>query len=148
MIGYGGALLLDNSAWARALDGRLAGQPRQRFDAALTASELWTCPPTLLEMLYSARDDGQFTAISDELGALVHTPFTPDAGALAITAQAELAAAPGVSHRVKPVDLLIAAVAAGAELGVLHYHRDYDTIAEHTSLAFPSVWVAPRGSID
>ncbi len=62
-------------------------------------------------------------------------------------AQAELASAPGISHRVKPVDLLIAATAAAAGLGVLHYDRDYDTIAEHTSLSFASVWVAPRGSI-
>jgi hypothetical protein len=31
---------------------------------------------------------------------------------------------------------------------VLHYDRDYDTIAQHSSLSFPSVWVAPRGSID
>jgi predicted nucleic acid-binding protein len=148
LIGYGRALLIDNSAWARAVDGRLAGPPRKRFDAALTASELWTCPPTLLEMLYSAQDESGFTLTRGRLGALMHAPFTPDAGALALTAQAELAAAPGISHRVKPVDLLIAAVAAGAELGVLHYDGDYDTIAEHTSLAFPSVWVAPRGSID
>jgi predicted nucleic acid-binding protein len=148
LIGYGQALLLDNSAWARALDGRLTGPPRKRFDAALTAGELWTCPPTLLEMLYSARDDDQFTAITSELSALMHAPLSADAAAHALTAQAQLAATPGVSHRVKPVDLLIAAVAGTAELGVLHYDHDYDTIAQHTPLAFPSVWVAPRGSID
>jgi predicted nucleic acid-binding protein len=148
LTGYRQALLLDNSAWARAVDGRLVDAPRKRFDAALTAGELWTCPPTLLEMLYSARDDSQFDAIKGELGSLLHTPLTADAAAQALIAQAELAAAPGVSHRVKPVDLLIAAVAASADLGVLHYDRDYDAIAEHTSLAFSSVWVAPRGSID
>jgi predicted nucleic acid-binding protein len=148
LIGYGQALLIDNSAWARAIDGRLAGPPRKRFDAALTAGELWTCPPTLLEMLYSAQDESGFTLTRGRLGALMHAPLTPDAGAQALTAQAQLAAAPGVSHRVKPVDLLIGAVAAGAGLGVLHYDHDYDAIAEHTSLAFPSVWVAPRGSLD
>ncbi len=36
----------------------------------------------------------------------------------------------------------------GEGLGVLHYDRDYDTIAEHTSLRFKSIWVAPKGSID
>jgi predicted nucleic acid-binding protein len=148
LTGYRQALLLDNSAWARAMDGRLLGQPRKRFDAALTAGELWSCPPTLLEMLYSARDEGQFAAIRNELRALLHAPLSADAAAQALVAQAEFAAAPGVSHRVKPVDLLIAAVAASAELGVLHYDRDYEAIAEHTSLVFPSVWVAPRGSID
>jgi predicted nucleic acid-binding protein len=148
LTGYRRALLIDNSAWARVLDGRLDAPSRKRFEAALIAGELWTCPPTLLEMLYSARDDGQFAAITSELGALMHAPLTADAAAQALTAQAQLAATPGASHRVKPVDLLIAAVAAGAELGVLHYDHDYDAIAQHTSLDFPSVWVAPRGSID
>jgi predicted nucleic acid-binding protein len=49
---------------------------------------------------------------------------------------------------VKPVDLLIASIANTEELGVLHYDHDYDIIVEHTSLSFPSVWVAPRGDID
>jgi hypothetical protein len=31
---------------------------------------------------------------------------------------------------------------------VLHYDRDYDTIAARASLSFESVWVAPRGIID
>ncbi len=148
MTGYRQALLLDNSAWARAMDERLAGQPRKRFDAALTAGELWTCPPSLLEMLYSARDEKGFALTTGRLGALMHAPLSAEAGAQAISAQAELAAAPGVSHRVKPVDLLIAAVAAANGLGVLHYDRDYDAISQHTSLSFASVWVAPRGSID
>jgi hypothetical protein len=41
-----------------------------------------------------------------------------------------------------------ASVAASAQLGVLHYDRDYDAISEHTALDFASVWVAPRGRID
>jgi predicted nucleic acid-binding protein len=143
----GPALLLDNSAWARLLDGRLAGAPRETFEAALAGGQLWTCPPTLLEMLYSAREGHQFAEVADELDALPHAPLTAEAAARALTAQAELAAAPGISHRVKPVDLLIASVAAGAGLGVLHYDHDYDTIAQHTSLSLPSIWIAPRGSL-
>jgi predicted nucleic acid-binding protein len=145
LTGYGQALLLDNSVWARAMDGRLAGISRRAFEEALAGGELWTCPPSLLEMRYSARDE--FVEISQELGALPHAPLTEDAADAAVAAQAELAAAGGVSHRVKPVDLLIASVAASVGLGVLHHDHDYDTIAEHTSLAFASVWVAPRGSI-
>jgi predicted nucleic acid-binding protein len=147
LTGYSRALLLDNSAWARLLDGRLAGSPRETFEAALTAGQLWTCPPTLLEMLYSARDGDQFAAIAEELDALPHAPLTAEAAARALTAQAELAATAGSSHRVKPVDLLIAAVAATEQLGVLHYDHDYDVIAEYTSLSFASVWVAPRGTL-
>jgi predicted nucleic acid-binding protein len=148
LTGYGQALLLDHSVWARATDGRLTGPPRDRFDTALAAGELWTCPPTLLEMRYSARDSGQFAAIARELDALKHAPLTTEAAASALTAQAALAKAPGISHRVKPVDLLIAAIATTSKIGVLHYDHDYDTIAQHTPLAFPSIWVTPRGSID
>ncbi len=148
MSAYGGAVLLDHSAWARALDGRVGGRARKAFDAALAAGQLWTCPPSLLEMRFSAIDDATFAVTAGRLNALPDAPLTAEASAAAVRAQAELAAAPGVSHRVKPVDLLIAAVAASEGLGVLHYDGDYDLIAEHTSLSFASVWVVPRGSID
>ncbi len=148
MSGYGQSLLIDHSVWARATDGRLTGPPREVFEAALADGELWTCPPSLLEMRYSARDSKAFALTAKRLGALKHAPLTTEAATSAVTAQAELAAAPGISHRVKPVDLLIAAIAAAAGVGVLHYDHDYDTIAQHTSLSFTSTWVAPRGSMD
>jgi len=147
LTGYGQALLLENSAWARLLDGRLADSAREKLETALAIGELWTCPPTVLQMRYSAREDDQFAALARELDALPHAPLDATASVLALTAQAELAATAGVSHRVKPVHLLIASIAATQNLGVLHYDRDYDTIAEHTSLSFASVWAAPRGSI-
>jgi predicted nucleic acid-binding protein len=144
---YGKTLLIDHSVWARATDGRLAGPPRATFETALAAGELWTCPPALLEMRYSARDGKAFALTAKRLDALEHAPLTAKAAASALAAQAELAGAPSISHRVKPVDLLIAAIATAAGMGVLHYDHDYDTIARHTSLSFASTWVAPRGSI-
>ena len=147
MSGYGRTLLLDNSVWARLLDGRLSGPERKTLEAALTAGELWTSPPTLLEMRYSAREGRAFELTAKRLDALRHAPFSSEAAAAAVTAQSKLAAVPGISHRVKPVDLLIAAIAATERLGVLHYDHDYDTIAQHTDLRFDSVWVAPRGTI-
>jgi hypothetical protein len=148
LSGYGRALLIDHSVWARATDGRLTGPPRERFEAALNAGELWTCPPALLEMRYSAQDSKMFALTARRLDALEHAPLTAEAAASALTAQAALARTPGISHRVKPVDLLIAAIATTANIGVLHYDHDYDTIAEHTPLSFASTWVAPRGSMD
>ncbi len=147
MTGYGQGLLFDNSVWARLLDGRLHGSVREKFEMALADGELWTCPPTLLEMRYSARDSKTFALTASRLDALPHAPLSSESAAAAVTAQAELAAAGGISHRVKPVDLLIASIAATQGLGVLHYDHDYDTIERHTSLSFASVWVAPRGDI-
>jgi predicted nucleic acid-binding protein len=147
LTGYQRPLIFDNSVWARLLDGRLSGPDRKSFEEALVANELWTCPPTLLEMRYSAFDSDGFAITAKRLDALPHAPLTADAAAMALTAQAELAATPGISHRVKPVDLLIASIATAEDLGVLHYDHDYDTIFEHSSLSFSSVWVAPRGDI-
>lgn len=59
-----------------------------------------------------------------------------------------LAHTPAVSHQVKPVDLLVAAIADEHAVGVLRYDHDYDVIAEHSGLRLRSVWIAPRGSID
>jgi predicted nucleic acid-binding protein len=147
LTGYGQGLLFDNSVWARLLDGRLDGSAREKFETALADGELWTCLPTLLEMRYSARDSEAFALTAMRLDALPHAPLGGESTAAAVTAQAELAAAAGISHRVKPVDLLIASLAATRGLGVLHYDHDYDTIAQHTSLSFDSIWVAPRGSM-
>ena len=85
MSDYGGPLLFDNSVWARLLDKRLTGAHRETFEKALAAGELWTCPPTLLEMRYSARDDQEFPLIAKELDALQHTPLSDEAGAAAVT---------------------------------------------------------------
>jgi predicted nucleic acid-binding protein len=147
LSGYGQPLLLDNSVWARALDRRLTGERRETFERALAGGELWTCPPTLLEMRYSARDSEHFATLAKQLEALPHASLNAESAASALTAQAELAKAKGTSHRVKPVDLLIAAIASAHSLGVLHYDHDYDTIEQHTSLLFASVWAAPRGSV-
>lgn len=145
MSGYGQPLLFDSSVWARALDRRLTGAQRETFEQALAAGELWTCPPTLLEMRYSARDSEHFATLAEQLDALPQVSLDAESATSALTAQAELAEARGISHRVKPVDLLIAAIASAHGLGVLHYDHDYDTIEQHTSLAFASVWAAPRG---
>jgi predicted nucleic acid-binding protein len=144
LTGYDQPLILDNSIWARLLDGRLTGRARETVEAALGAGELWTCPPTLLEMRYSARDGKGFALTAVRLDALPHAPLSAESAASAVTAQAELAAVAGISHRVEPVDLLIAAT---EDVGVLHYDHDYDTIEQHTSLSFNSVWAATRGSL-
>ena len=84
--GYGRALLIDHSVWARAADERLAGAARERFEAALAAGELWSCPPALLEMRYSARDGEHLGAIARELDALEHAPLSSAAGQSALIA--------------------------------------------------------------
>jgi predicted nucleic acid-binding protein len=146
--GYGARVLLDNSAWACVGLGGLRGADRERFERAVRIDELVVCPPFALEALHSARGPEDFKQLAAELGGFRHVPADRRTWQIAAEAQAALAADPAVSHRVKPIDLLIAAVADQHALGVLHYDHDYDTISEKTPLTFRSVWIAPRGSID
>lgn len=138
--------LLDRSAWARLVDGRLAGAPAERVLDALAGGRIAMTEPLLMEILYSANDAHAFRARQEELGALPLLRLDDRAAARAVAAQADLAGMPGVSHRVKPIDLLVAAVADVHEADVVHYDHDYDILAEHTLLVFASVWAAPRGS--
>ncbi|HEY5344667.1 MAG TPA: PIN domain-containing protein [Solirubrobacteraceae bacterium] len=138
--------LLDTSVWARMRDGRLAGRDAERVLARLERGELASTEPLLLEMRYSARDGGDFAALAEELDALPLLELDHPAIQGALQAQAKLAANPQISHRVKPIDLLVAAVAARHGAGILHYDGDYDLIAKHTDLRFESVWAVKRGS--
>lgn len=147
--------LVDWSAYARVLLARRDPGPRRLsasivsdFSAALLGRSLFGSAPLRLEALYSAASPADYAAFRRELRAMPEPQ--PDAGVweAAEEAQADLAAAPGVSHRVKPIDLVIAAIASRNSLDVLHYDRDYEVIAEHTSLAFEPRWIAPRGSVD
>lgn len=143
-----GSLVLDNSAWARIVLGRLPDDARTRWAGCADGDRILICDPFRLEALYSARSPDDYVALSEELGGFRPARADGETWRLALRAQAELAAARGVSHRVKIVDLLVAASAHQHGAGVLHYDRDFDLIEGSTSLEFASVWIAPRGSID
>lgn len=64
---------------------------------------------------------------------------------VALGAQRELAEIG--HHRLPPADVVLAACAHVAGMGVLHYDSDYDVLAEHTSLRFVSEWLAQPGDL-
>jgi len=140
--------LLDTSVWARLRDGRIADDAADDLYGRIERGELAVTEPLLLEMRYSARDGADLRLLAEELDAMPLLPLEPTAIRRSLAAQAELAALPDVSHRVKPIDLLVAAVAEHHAAAVLHYDADYELLAERTDLVFDSVWVANRGSID
>lgn len=135
-------LLIDNSAWAR----WTKPGARDRLAASFEAGEILVCLPFLLEAGYSARSAAHHQALVGDLSLLPRVELGPDIERLALRAQVELAAVG--HHRLAPVDLLLAACAHHSGHGVLHYDRDYDVIAAHTSLEFASEWVAPPGTLD
>jgi len=139
-------LLLDNSAWSRVVAGGLPSDRAEAVAGWVEQRQLAICLPFLLEAGYSARASADYQAMMDEFGLLF--PRVEIAAAMeerALLAQRELAVRG--HHRLPPIDVMLAACAHEAGAGVLHYDRDYDLIAEHTSLSFESVWLAPAGTL-
>ena len=138
-------LLLDNSAWARLSDRALTEARVTEIADALEAGRIATCLPFLLEAGYPARNSRAHNDVLTELLSLPRYSIDDNVEERALDAQRQLARAG--HHRLPPVDLLIAALAAHHGLGILHYDTDYDILAEKTELQFDSVWLAPRGTV-
>jgi predicted nucleic acid-binding protein len=136
---------LDNSAWARLGSERLDRDRAETVGKWMDDLELATCLPFLLEAGYSARSGPDRNAIMSDLIRLPRVPIDRDVERLAMQAQRELAEIG--HHRLAPADVMIAACAHAASMGVLHYDSDYDVLAERTSLDFVSEWLAPPGTL-
>jgi predicted nucleic acid-binding protein len=134
-------LLIDHSAWSR----RRHAVARERIARALHARDIGVCLPFLLEAGYSAISAREIDGLVADLGELPRVEITPSVEARALQAQRELAAVG--HHRLPPADIMIAACAHDAGVGVLHYDRDYDILAARTSLEFESEWLASAGTL-
>ena len=138
-------LLLDNSAWARLSVQALDDARVREIADALEEGRIGVCLPFLLEAGYSARSASDHDELMGELTALPMLAIDTHVERRALDAQRQLARAG--HHRLPPVDLLVAALADRHGVGVLHYDRDYDTVAAKTDLRFASVWLAARGTL-
>jgi predicted nucleic acid-binding protein len=140
-------LLFDQSAWSRLITDSV---PEDRQEVVLDwigAGRLGTCLPFLLEAGFSAQTAEDHRITVARLGRLTRVPIDGEVERSAQQAQYELAKAG--HHRFSPnkSHLIIAACAAQAQGGILHYDRDYDLILEHTGLEFESVWLAEPGTL-
>jgi predicted nucleic acid-binding protein len=136
-----GTFVADTSAWAR------ASHAADAWNSAIAEDRLATSDLVTLELLYSARDGRDFDHWADRLSLLQQARVTPAVLVAARDAFRELAHRHPLFHRsVTVTDLVTAAAAEEAGMGVLHYDADFDTLA--TALSFESRWLAPRGSLD
>jgi predicted nucleic acid-binding protein len=136
-------LLIDNSAWARLSSARLDPIRAETVAAWMVDLQLATCLPFLLEAGYSARSGAERAAMMADLAALPRVEIDAEIEGVALDAQRELADVG--HHRLPPADVIIAACAHTAGMGVLHYDGDYDLLVKHTSLHFESEWLADPG---
>lgn len=138
--------LIDMSAWARLQHPKLSRARSEHVAQAITEGRVHACPPFLLELGYSARNHPDYAALM----ALVHdamplVPLTPGCVADALRMQEQLATSS--HHRVKPNDLLVAAIAADNDLTVLHFDKHYPIIAQRSGRDVRVEWLAPRTSL-
>jgi predicted nucleic acid-binding protein len=134
-------LLVDTSAFARAHHPDIRGAWRE----ALLGDRLRMSPAVRLEILFSARDGEDFDALADELSAVRPAPLTSAVSRAAEQAMRALAHRSDGAQRIPIVDYLLAAAARELGAAVIHYDRDYDTLAE--VMEFESIWLAPAGAL-
>lgn len=97
------------------------------------------------EILLSARDGQSFDTLSERLSALQAAPLNASVIRGAEQAMRTLAYRSAGAQRLPIVDYLVAAAAQELGAAVIHYDRDYDTLAE--LMEFESVWLAPAGTL-
>lgn len=138
--------LIDMSAWARLQHPKLSRARSEHVARAITDGRVHACPPFLLELGYSARNHPDYAALM----ALVHdamplVPLTPECVADALRMQEQLATSS--HHRVKPNDLLVAAIAADNDLTVLHFDKHFPIIAQRAGRDVRVEWLTPPKSL-
>ncbi|MCX5378374.1 PIN domain nuclease [Streptomyces sp. NBC_00091] len=112
----------------------------------LKAGRISLCEPTEFEMLFSARSAQDYRRTKAQLRDLFGWRPVPEDGWQQILDLQEQLSRRGSHRSASGIDLLVAVTAKAHGLTVLHYDRDFDTIAGVTELQ--SRWLAEPGSID
>lgn len=119
--------LIDTSALARVLLRRATESWEHRIGAGLVA----LCDLTELELLCSARSIADRDTVRQRLSQFAWCP-TPEGVFRRARVVQEQLTAKGEHRSAGPVDLLLAATAEESGLTLLHYDRDFETIARIT----------------
>ncbi|WP_216589601.1 PIN domain nuclease [Streptomyces brasiliscabiei] len=120
--------LIDTSALARVLLRQTTTDWDDRIGAGLVA----ICDITELEVLYSARSAADRARLKAALDAHYMWCPMPDGIYRRSRIVQEQLATKGEHRSAGPVDLLLAAAAEEAGLTLLHFDRDFETIARTT----------------
>ena len=127
-------ILVDTSAWIEFL--RDTGSAACERVETLLDAEIATCDAVRMEVLAGARDERHLQSLRGLLARAVLIPTSPrdydNAAALYRQCRRE-----GETVR-KSIDCLIAAVAIGAEVPILHNDADFDVLTRHTPLQVDS----------
>jgi predicted nucleic acid-binding protein len=132
--------LADTSAWTwRNRDPVVAAD-----FAARVPTSIATCGPVMLELLWTARGSADFRALRLELEVLPRIAVSAEVWDRAMDVWQQLVDQ-GRHRQIGQADLVIAAAAELAGVGLCHYDRDFDVIAGVTGQ--PVRAIAPLGSL-
>jgi predicted nucleic acid-binding protein len=134
--------LIDTSAAHRIM---LPG-PFAVWREALAAGRIGMCAVTEAEVLYSARSAAQFEEMRETFGDLYAWHAVPDGVWPEVGRLQRVLARSGCLRSAGVVDLVLAVTAQRHALTVLHYDRDFDTLAKHSGLR--TRWLVEPGSVD
>ena len=118
---------------------------RDELEPLMVRALVGICGVTELEMLYSARNIQERARMKEQLEASLNRIDIPE-DIWEQAAEIQEALTEQAQHRSASIpDLIVAATASARGLEILHYHRDFDTIARFTEQ--PARWIVPPGSV-
>ncbi|MET8544975.1 PIN domain nuclease [Kitasatospora sp. NPDC004799] len=134
--------LIDKSAYARIL------RPvcRAQWADVLLSGRVSLCAPTEAEILYSARSVDDYARIKRSLADVYGWAAVPESAWQRLLSIQERLVKVGQHRSAGIADLMVAVTAMHHGLTVLHYDRDFETIAKHADLK--ARWLAEPGSLD
>ena len=118
---------------------------REELEPLITRALVGICGVTELEMLFSARNIQEWSRMKEQLEASMDRIDTPE-DIWDQAAEIQEALTEQAQHRSASIpDLIVAATARVRGLEILHYDRDFDTIARYTEQ--PVRWIVPPGTV-
>jgi predicted nucleic acid-binding protein len=118
---------------------------REELEPLITRALAGICGVTQLEMLYSARNIQERARMREHLEAPLDRVEIPD-DIWEQAADIQEALTEKAQHRSASIpDLIVAATASARGLEILHYDREFDTIARFTEQ--PTRWIVPPGTV-
>ncbi|MET9377091.1 PIN domain nuclease [Streptomyces sp. NPDC002992] len=133
--------LVDTSAAVRIL---ARPHVQEEWRQHTTEGVVGLCDISELEILYSAQSANDRILKEDLLAQLFNWVSVPDGVYQRARKVQQMLTNRGEHRSAGPVDLLVAATAELSGLTLLHYDKDFDTVARVTGQ--PTQWVAPPGT--
>jgi predicted nucleic acid-binding protein len=137
----GGSFLIDTSAVHRIM----LPAPLTLWREALSAGRVGMCTLTESEVLYSARSPAQGREMREVFADTYAWHVIPDTVWRSMIDMQQTLMDAGCGRCASPVDLIVAATAAHHGLTILHYDRDFETMAKH--LGLKATWLIEPGTI-